>query len=132
MILAMCSHYYDAQGNITSLDVFERLNFSEIIQGMACSSLRCIAFACKQVIGGKLVSNEIREQIPDNGLTLLALVGLKDPCRPGAKQAVEDCQYADVNVKMITGDNIFTARTIAMECGILSPDQEVNDGSVVE
>ncbi|KAL0331194.1 UNVERIFIED_CONTAM: putative calcium-transporting ATPase 13, plasma membrane-type [Sesamum angustifolium] len=127
MILAMCSHYYDAQGNITSLDVFERLNFSEIIQGMACSSLRCIAFACKQVIGGKLVSNEIREQIPDNGLTLLALVGLKDPCRPGAKQAVEDCQYADVNVKMITGDNIFTARTIAMECGILSPDQEVND-----
>ncbi|KAK4405773.1 putative calcium-transporting ATPase 13, plasma membrane-type [Sesamum angolense] len=132
MILAMCSHYYDAQGNITSLDVFERLNFSEIIQGMACSSLRCIAFACKQVIGGKLVSNEIREQIPDNGLTLLALVGLKDPCRPGAKQAVEDCQYAGVNVKMITGDNIFTARTIAMECGILSPDQEVNDGSVVE
>ncbi|KAL0388527.1 UNVERIFIED_CONTAM: putative calcium-transporting ATPase 13, plasma membrane-type [Sesamum radiatum] len=132
MILAMCSHYYDAQGNITSLDVFDRLNFSEIIQGMACSSLRCIAFACKQVIGGKLVSNEIREKIPDNGLTLLALVGLKDPCRPGAKQAVEDCQYAGVNVKMITGDNIFTARTIAMECGILSPNKEVNDGSVVE
>ncbi|KAL2229968.1 UNVERIFIED_CONTAM: putative calcium-transporting ATPase 13, plasma membrane-type [Sesamum indicum] len=132
MILAMCSHYYDAQGNITSLDDFERLNFAEIIQGMACSSLRCIAFACKQVLAGEPVGNKIRETIPDNGLTLLALVGLKDPCRPGAQQAVEDCQYAGVNVKMITGDNFFTARTIATECGILSPNQEVNDGSVVE
>ncbi|KAK4425609.1 putative calcium-transporting ATPase 13, plasma membrane-type [Sesamum alatum] len=132
MILAMCSHYYDAQGSITGLDDCERLKFAEIIQGMASSSLRCIAFACKPVLGGELISKKIRGTIPDNGLTLLALVGLKDPCRPGAKQAVEDCQYAGVNVKMITGDNIFTARTIARECGILSPDQEANDGSVVE
>ncbi|KAI3469639.1 hypothetical protein Pfo_026302 [Paulownia fortunei] len=132
MILAMCSHYYDAQGNVTGLDDSEKLKFLEIIQGMAASSLRCIAFAYKQVLKVEQDSNEISEMIPDNGLTLLGLVGLKDPCRSGVKQAVEDCQYAGVNVKMITGDNIFTAKAIATECGILHSNQEVDDGSVVE
>jgi Ca2+-transporting ATPase len=59
-------------------------------------------------------------------------VGLKDPCRPGVKKAVEDCQYAGVNIKMITGDNVFTAKAIATECGILRPDQDKASGAVVE
>ncbi|KAL2487772.1 inner membrane protein PPF-1 [Forsythia ovata] len=73
-----------------------------------------------------------QQKIQDNGLILLGLVGLKDPCRPSVKTAVEDCQYAWVNVKMITGDNVFTATTIATECGILKLNEEMDDGSVVE
>lgn len=128
MILAMCSHYYDSQGNMRAFDDQERMKFDRIIQGMAASSLRCIAFAHKQVNE----SDEKKKKIQENGLTLSGLVGLKDPCRPGVKQAVEDCRYAGVSIKMITGDNVFTAKAIATECGILEPDQEADDGSVVE
>jgi Ca2+-transporting ATPase len=128
MILKMCSSYYDASGIAKDLDDAEKIKFEQIIQGMAASSLRCIAFAHKQV------SEEDQENksLEEDGLTLLGLVGLKDPCRPGVKKAVEDCQYAGVNIKMITGDNVFTAKAIATECGILRPGQDVVGGAVVE
>ncbi|TYI66779.1 hypothetical protein E1A91_D09G249900v1 [Gossypium mustelinum] len=65
-----------------------------------------------------------QKKLKEDSLTLLGLVGIKDPCRPGVKKAVEDCQYARVNIKMITGDNVFTAIAIATECGILKPEGE--------
>ncbi|XP_059448904.1 putative calcium-transporting ATPase 13, plasma membrane-type [Corylus avellana] len=128
MILKMCSSYYDASGIVKDLDDAEQMKFEQIIQGMAASSLRCIAFAHKQV------SEEYQEnkRLEEDGLTLLGLVGLKDPCRSGVKKAVEDCQYAGVNIKMITGDNVFTAKAIATECGILRPGQDMVSGAVVE
>ncbi|KZV57048.1 calcium-transporting ATPase 13, plasma membrane-type [Dorcoceras hygrometricum] len=132
MILALCSHYYDIQGNITDLNDLERENFDQIIQGMAASSLRCIAFAHKQILEVEHESGENRPGFQENGLTLLGIVGLKDPCRPGVKRAVEDCQFAGVQVKMITGDNVFTAKAIATECGILRSNQEGNHGTVIE
>lgn len=131
MILAMCSSYYDASGIVKTLDGGQRLRFEQTIQGMAASSLRCIAFAHKQVLeeehedGGE-------QKLKENSLTLLGLVGIKDPCRPGVKKAVEDCQYAGVQIKMITGDNVFTAKAIATECGILRLNQDMSSGAVVE
>ncbi|PPD82608.1 hypothetical protein GOBAR_DD20440 [Gossypium barbadense] len=73
-----------------------------------------------------------QKKLKEDSLTLLGLVGIKDPCRPGVKKAVEDCQYAGVNIKMITGDNVFTAIAIATECGILKPGQDLSSGAVVE
>ncbi|CAK9165026.1 unnamed protein product [Ilex paraguariensis] len=132
MILAMCSGYYDQFGNVKALDDIGRKAWDEIIKGMAASSLRCIAFAHKQVPQEELEDGTAHQKITENCLTLLGLVGLKDPCRPGVKKAVEDCQHAGVKIKMITGDNVFTARAIATECGILGVNKGMNDGSVVE
>ncbi|KAG6621496.1 hypothetical protein I3842_Q024100 [Carya illinoinensis] len=132
MVLKMCSSYYDASGIIKDLDDGERTKFEKIIEGMASSSLRCIAFAHKRVSEEDNVDGEEHKRLEEDGLTLLGLVGLKDPCRPGVKKAVEDCQYAGVNVKMITGDNVFTAKAIATECGILRPGQDILGGAVVE
>ncbi|KAK8709644.1 hypothetical protein V6N13_060657 [Hibiscus sabdariffa] len=132
MILAMCSTYYDASGVIRDLNDDERTKFEQIIQGMAASSLRCIAFAHKQVPEEECQNLEEQKKLKEDNLTLLGLVGIKDPCRPGVKKAVEDCQYAGVNIKMITGDNVFTARAIATECGILKPGQDMSSGVVVE
>ncbi|CAI9781215.1 unnamed protein product [Fraxinus pennsylvanica] len=92
---------------------------------MAASSLRCIAFAYKQIEPEKV-------QCDEDDLTLLGIVGLKDPCRPGVKKAIESCRMAGVQIKMITGDNVFTAKAIATECGILSSDQEHGVGEVIE
>ncbi|KAJ7954820.1 Calcium-transporting ATPase [Quillaja saponaria] len=131
MILAMCSSYYDASGIIKDLNHHSKSRFEKIIQGMAASSLRCIAFAHKQVPEEEHEDEAENKKLKEDGLTLLGLVGIKDPCRPGVKKAVQDCQYAGVNVKMVTGDNVFTATAIATECGILRPDQETF-GAVVE
>ncbi|CCG81565.1 putative P-type calcium ATPase [Taphrina deformans PYCC 5710] len=53
-------------------------------------------------------------------MTLVGIVGIMDPLRPGVKQAVLDCQGAGVKVRMVTGDNLTTAKAIATECGIFT------------
>ncbi|WMV47823.1 hypothetical protein MTR67_041208, partial [Solanum verrucosum] len=133
MISRMCSHYYDLEGNVKPFEQSDKEECDRIIEGMAASSLRCIAFAHKQVPKAEQEDHEhMHGNVPENSSILLGFVGLKDPCRPGMKKAVEDCQNAGVNIKMITGDNVFTAKAIATECGILHPNQEVDEGAVIE
>jgi Ca2+-transporting ATPase len=60
--------------------------------------------------------------IPSDGYTLIAVFGIKDPLRPGVREAVKTCRAAGINVRMVTGDNINTAKAIARECGILTDD----------
>ncbi|XP_031251530.1 putative calcium-transporting ATPase 13, plasma membrane-type [Pistacia vera] len=129
MILAMCSHCYDRSGTMKVIDGEERMQIETIIKGMAAKSLRCIAFAHTKVAEE---NGKSHEKLEESGLTFLGVVGLKDPCRSGVGKAVESCKKAGVNVKMITGDNIHTARAIAIECGILSPRKDLNIEAVVE
>ncbi|BBG92397.1 autoinhibited Ca2+-ATPase 11 [Prunus dulcis] len=49
MILAMCTSYYSASGLVINMDDNAKMRFEQIIQGMAASSLRCIAFAHKEI-----------------------------------------------------------------------------------
>uniref|UniRef100_A0ACD5V6Y7 Uncharacterized protein n=1 Tax=Avena sativa TaxID=4498 RepID=A0ACD5V6Y7_AVESA len=124
MVLANCSMYVGTDGAARELGAEQRKDLDKVIHDMAVGSLRCIAFAYKQ-----LDSSE-QTKIDDEGLTLLGFVGLKDPCRPEVKAAIEACTKAGVAVKMVTGDNILTARAIAYECGIIS-DNDPN-GIVIE
>ncbi|XP_068635819.1 calcium-transporting ATPase 12, plasma membrane-type-like [Aristolochia californica] len=124
MVLTMCSSYVESDGTHKAIDQEKREIFERIIEGMAAQSLRCIAFAQKQI-------NDAEQELPQDGFRLIGLVGLKDPCRPGVKSAVEACRSAGVDIKMITGDNMFTAMAIASECGILRSNQDCT-GLVVE
>ncbi|CAI0393422.1 unnamed protein product [Linum tenue] len=56
------------------------------------------------------------------GYTCIAIVGIKDPVRPGVKESVAVCRSAGIVVRMVTGDNLTTAKAIARECGILTDD----------
>lgn len=135
MVLAMCSNYLQSNGQVKSIRDDDMAQFQKIIQGMAASSLRCIAFAHKQIPSETKKSREDGNSHPkleEDEMTLLGIVGLKDPCRPDAKKAIETCRSAGVEIKMITGDNVFTAKAIATECGILRPDQQVISGEVIE
>lgn len=124
MILAMCSQYYDRSGAVKAIDEEERVEIGKIIEDMAAESLRCIAFA-------HTTNPKDNERVlEESGLTLLGLVGLKDPCRPGVRKAVEACINAGVNIKMITGDNVFTAKAIAIECGILQPNEDMSEAVI--
>ena len=129
MILAMCSTYYDRAGVLKIMDEEKALQLGTIIKNMGEKCLHCIAFAHKEVVEE---SGQVLEKLEENGLTLLGLVGLKDLCQPGIRTAVESCMTAGVNVKMITGDNKHTARAIAFDCGILTPEDYLNNEAVVE
>lgn len=61
-------------------------------------------------------------------MTFLAVVGIQDPLRDGVREAVKDCQHAGVYVRMVTGDNVLTAKAIAEDCGILVPGGLVMEG----
>ncbi|KAF2275565.1 calcium-translocating P-type ATPase [Westerdykella ornata] len=61
-------------------------------------------------------------------MTSLAIVGIQDPLREGVRQAVKDCQNAGVFVRMVTGDNVMTAKAISEDCGILVPGGLVLEG----
>uniref|UniRef100_A0AC35F978 Plasma membrane calcium ATPase n=1 Tax=Panagrolaimus sp. PS1159 TaxID=55785 RepID=A0AC35F978_9BILA len=57
-------------------------------------------------------------------LTCLVIVGIQDPVRPEVPEAIIKCQRAGITVRMVTGDNINTARAIATSCGILRPGED--------
>lgn len=61
-------------------------------------------------------------------MSFLAIVGIQDPLRNGVREAVKDCQSAGVYVRMVTGDNVLTAKAIAEDCGILVPGGLVMEG----
>lgn len=112
-----------------------RLVFTNAMDEYANHSLRTIGLAYRdfdcwpppeaRLLEGQ--SNEILfEDIKD--LTFLGIFGIQDPLRPGVKKAVAKCQNAGVQVRMVTGDNIGTAKAIATECGILTEDGLVMEG----
>lgn len=63
-------------------------------------------------------------------MTLIAIVGIEDPLREGVRTAVANCHKAGVAVKMCTGDNVLTARSIASQCGIFTAGGIVMEGPV--
>ena len=63
-------------------------------------------------------------------MVLLGIVGIQDPLRDGVSVAVRECQKAGVFVRMVTGDNLLTAKAIATECGIYSEGGVVMEGPI--
>lgn len=61
-----------------------------------------------------------------------ALVGIQDPLKKGVAEAVLQCKRAGVTVRMVTGDNINTAKSISKECNILTLDDLSNEYSCME
>jgi Ca2+-transporting ATPase len=115
IVLDMCDHKLDASGTSVPLLPGEVEELKDVINGFAKEALRTICFAFKEHDS----ANEIGE-FPRDGLTLAAIVGIRDPVRAGVKEAVNLCIKAGIKVRMVTGDNIETARAIARDCNILT------------
>jgi magnesium-transporting ATPase (P-type) len=120
-ILEMCV------GDQLSAD--SRARLEQMALGMAARGFRVIAVARGEVNGG-LRSNETPPQ-PD-GLNLLGFLGMIDPLRAGAREAVAECQRAGVLVSMVTGDHRVTALAIARELGLADRDDQVVTASDLE
>lgn len=110
----------------------ERL-IREVIEPMACDGLRTICIAYRDFVPSPTAPNEVRADGEPNwddednivtNLTCLCVVGIEDPVRPEVPDAIRKCQRAGITVRMVTGDNINTARSIATKCGILKPNED--------
>ncbi len=88
----------------------------EITENMSRDALRVLAVGYKEIetLPAEMTSKEL-----ENGLTFMGLVGMIDPPRPEAKEAVKVAKQAGIKTVMITGDHVVTASAIAKELGIL-------------
>lgn len=113
-----------------------RSNISRTIIFYACQSLRTIALCSKDFPSwpppGVKTNEEGEVNFDDlfQDLTLIAITAIEDPLREGVAKAVATCQKAGVMVKMCTGDNVLTARSIATQCGIFSKGGIIMEGPV--
>ncbi|CAN7071759.1 unnamed protein product [Brassica oleracea var. botrytis] len=124
-ILAFCEGYM-ARDNIASMDQEKISQFENIIDDMCNEGLRCAALAYRNYPEGDIHRNEAFTNIPESNLVLLAIIGIKDSCRPGIGDSIEQCRNAGIKVCMVTGDDLLTAKAIAMECGILTATSDIN------
>jgi len=105
-----------------------RTSLNETIHEYASNSLRTIGLAYRDFVVWPV---EDTLSVPDteihpefetmfDNMTWIGVVGIMDPLREGVAQSLRDCQKAGIVVRMVTGDNVNTARAIAIQCGILS------------
>lgn len=137
-----CTSQHFEGDNIVDIDKEKRSDIEREIVNLADNALRAISLAHKdfdvdnwppkEFIGPDNDHEALATKIIDpknpilEGMVLDAIVGIQDPLRDNVKDAVAQCQRAGVTVRMVTGDNLLTAKAIAKNCGILST-KSLND-----
>lgn len=122
----------DKSINILISEGIKEIDRDEIIRiskKMAADGLRVLAVGTRKWEGipGNMTSDNV-----ETGLTFLGLIGIMDPPREEAKEAVSLCKSAGIKPVMITGDHPITARAIARRIGIMDDDGEVITGTHLE
>ncbi|KHO00418.1 ATPase, P-type, transmembrane domain protein [Metarhizium album ARSEF 1941] len=104
----------------------------QVVESYCNMSLRTIGFAYKDMSSwpptDALSNEDDMWQHLLTGMTFLGTLAIHDPLRPEATHAIAQCIQAGVSVRMVTGDNVQTARAIAQECGILTDNGVVMEG----
>ncbi|XP_066528079.1 plasma membrane calcium-transporting ATPase 2 isoform X10 [Hoplias malabaricus] len=95
----------------------------KVIEPMACDGLRTICVAYRDFSADPEPNWDDENNIVSD-LTAICVVGIEDPVRPEVPEAIRKCQRAGITVRMVTGDNINTARAIAIKCGIIHPGED--------
>lgn len=111
---------------------------NSLIEAYASRSLRTIGFVYRDFEqwppkGAKRVEDDRTQVVFDDilkDMTFFGVVGIQDPLREGVTEAVQDCIRAGVFPRMVTGDNISTAKAIATECGIFTQGGVALEGPV--
>ncbi|MDF0593297.1 cation-translocating P-type ATPase [Methanotrichaceae archaeon M04Ac] len=126
-VLAFCARIMrdGSEDPITSED---RLIASKAADEMAGRGLRILALAGKEMAPGEPLDREAVEL----DLTFLGLVGMMDPPREEAKEAIKVCEAAGIRPVMITGDHKLTASAIGRELGILNEGGRVLEGTQLD
>jgi magnesium-transporting ATPase (P-type) len=110
-VLEMCDRQRGREGE----EPLDLEAWHERMAAIADRGERLLAVAVRRMADGR---RELRFADVESGLTLLALLGIADPPRQDAIEAIAVCREAGIRVKMITGDHAGTARAIGRELGL--------------
>ncbi|GAB1599825.1 plasma membrane calcium-transporting ATPase 2 isoform X8 [Argonauta hians] len=134
IVLKKCDYILGHDGQPKPFSVQDQEDMvANVIEPMANYGLRTLCLAFKRFVHGPAKENETHYDEEPNwekedeiirGLTCIAVVGIEDPVRSEVPSAIKKCQEAGITVRMVTGDNVNTARSIAAKCGILRPGEE--------
>lgn len=113
-LLAKATKYLDADGNIKDIDM-DVLNAK--IDALANKAMRVLSFGYSEKT---MVENQINDDV-----VIIGLVGIRDDVRPEAKDAIKEVQDAGIQVVMITGDRLETAKAIAKDAGLIKSDDDI-------
>ncbi|MBQ7008042.1 MAG: calcium-translocating P-type ATPase, PMCA-type [Ruminococcus sp.] len=113
-LLANAKKYLDKDGNIKDID---KAALDKKIDELATKAMRVLSFGYSE---SPMTENKINDDIIITGL-----VGIRDDVRPEAKIAIADVQNAGIQVVMITGDRLETAKAIAKDTGLLKSDTDI-------
>lgn len=128
MILERCEYLLDENAKTLPLEETKKEELKKIIEEWASHGFRTLAIAYRELETNLEIKKE-REAIDlDKNLTLLCIVGIEDPIREEVPSAVRECQKAGIVVRMVTGDNLLTAKNIASQCNILTKDGIAMEG----
>ncbi|KAG7375894.1 hypothetical protein PHYPSEUDO_014908 [Phytophthora pseudosyringae] len=128
VVLGLCKQMQLTNGAIETLSDARKTEIgSSVIEKYASQGYRtlCLSY-CDLEVPAEELSKWADEDV-EKDLTCVAVVGIEDPVRPEVPGAIEHCKRAGITVRMVTGDNISTARSIAGKCGIITQ----GDGSLV-
>lgn len=121
IVLARCTRMLNSAGEPVPLSNEQRHVMEETITEMASRGLRtlCLSFVDYPKHDPSRPA-DFFDTPSDENLTAMCIVGIKDPVRAEVPDAVAVCKRAGIFVRMVTGDNTYTAQHIARECGILT------------
>ena len=111
-VMALCPTALDANGEPQTLD---SPAWHRHIDDLANQGLRVLAMARAEAAPGQ---NALNIDELAGKLQLIGIVGLMDPPRQEAMEAIAECHQAGIRVKMITGDHALTAKAIAQRLGL--------------
>ena len=121
----------DGEFSVVPFTEEEKQSVLDCIEEFAGKCYRNIGFAFKDLSGTPPL--DITEDIPVeklsdyyNDTVWIGMLSMQDPLRPGIQKAIDDCTRANIVVRMVTGDNVQTAKAIATECGIYDPKRKYN------
>ena len=118
IVLGLCQTQISESGEVP-LDDAARQQILAAIADCSARGMRTLALAYKDGAG---ISGEEELVEVANGLTWLGFVAIADPVRPEVKDAVERCRAAGIEVKIVTGDNPYTASEIGRQIGLFGDD----------
>ncbi len=133
-VMKSCKDWYNKESNqVESINEELGRQMDATINDMAMDSLRTLCLAFKKLRPTEDFDTKDEKgvyEVEKNDLILISLVGIQDIPRPEVPQAIQDCHTAGIKVRMVTGDNVVTARAIAKKVGIIR--EEDKDALVLE
>jgi len=130
VILDLCNGVLDQKGEVQTLQHDQKKQLNEIINEWASQGLRTLTIAYRDISQDKIdqiAKSDFKEDL-DRELILIGIVGIEDPVRQEVPDAIAQCQRAGITVRMVTGDNILTAKKIGRQCGILTDNGVAIEG----